>query len=244
MVELLGLAAAAYWVYKKVNGPAVMGNDGTYDAERFVRHCYYEGKKKLPNLSFEAIYAWAVYSRGDERLQVSDMRTINERQVRAESTYGFNARTMEEQLGDLCAVLIIRNVPVWSAMRCLSARQELGEEYVCSAAEREQGFRRMARILKDWYGEEVSGANYEDDDTEESYADSRWHRSDNTQLERAYELLGVTPQSSPEEIRSAWRHKVAMWHPDKLDGMAEELKAMATDQMKRFNEAYELLHGR
>jgi hypothetical protein len=57
----------------------------------------------------------------------------------------------------------------------------------------------------------------------------------------AYALLGVTYQASAEEIKTAWRNKVREWHPDKLENMAPELKAFATENLKKINAAYDEL---
>ncbi|MBB5064964.1 J domain-containing protein [Granulicella mallensis] len=54
-------------------------------------------------------------------------------------------------------------------------------------------------------------------------------------------LLGLAPGTSVVEIRQAYRRKIAEWHPDKLEGMASELKVFATERMKMLNAAYELL---
>jgi DnaJ-class molecular chaperone len=43
----------------------------------------------------------------------------------------------------------------------------------------------------------------------------------------AYDLLGVTPGCSPEELASAYHTKVLQWHPDKLETMAQELRDAA-----------------
>jgi len=58
-----------------------------------------------------------------------------------------------------------------------------------------------------------------------------------TQAE-AYELLGVSPGCTREELTKAYHRKVSHWHPDKLESMAEELKDYATRQTARINEAY------
>jgi len=58
-----------------------------------------------------------------------------------------------------------------------------------------------------------------------------------------YELLGVGQVCSPEELASAYRRTVLQWHPDKLETMADELKAYATRRTARINEAYERLRS-
>jgi len=63
-----------------------------------------------------------------------------------------------------------------------------------------------------------------------------------TQVE-AYELLGVTPECSPDELTKAYHRKVSEWHPDKLDTMAQELRGYATRRTARINEAYDWLRS-
>jgi curved DNA-binding protein CbpA len=44
-----------------------------------------------------------------------------------------------------------------------------------------------------------------------------------------------------EELTDAWRSAVKMWHPDRLDDMAPELKEFATKKLAAINTAYEQL---
>lgn len=57
----------------------------------------------------------------------------------------------------------------------------------------------------------------------------------------AYELLGVSPGCTTAELAAAYRRNISQWHPDKLDSMADELKAFATRRTARINEAYQRL---
>jgi hypothetical protein len=61
-----------------------------------------------------------------------------------------------------------------------------------------------------------------------------------TQAE-AYELLGGHPGCTREELTRAYHRKVSEWHPDKLEGMAAELKEYANRELARINEAHEKL---
>lgn len=59
--------------------------------------------------------------------------------------------------------------------------------------------------------------------------------------ERAFDLLGVTSDCSPEQIRSAYRRLVIECHPDRLQRASDAVRQHATEQMAELNEAYRLL---
>ena len=54
-----------------------------------------------------------------------------------------------------------------------------------------------------------------------------------------YEVLGVSPSASPEEIRSAYMALVKKYHPDRYQD--SNLKKQAEDKMKQINAAYDML---
>jgi DnaJ-class molecular chaperone len=51
-----------------------------------------------------------------------------------------------------------------------------------------------------------------------------------------YELLGVTKENSTAEIKSAYRQKVATYHPDRIDPF---IKDHGQEVIKLINTAYE-----
>lgn len=57
----------------------------------------------------------------------------------------------------------------------------------------------------------------------------------------AYQILGVSPQSSDDDVRKAWRNKAKEFHPDVLrgKGVEESVIHLAEEQMRRINDAYE-----
>lgn len=57
----------------------------------------------------------------------------------------------------------------------------------------------------------------------------------------ACQFLGVTPASTPKQIKAAYRQMVCQWHPDRFEFQAEEVRQRATEQMTAINEAYHLL---
>jgi DnaJ like chaperone protein len=56
--------------------------------------------------------------------------------------------------------------------------------------------------------------------------------------DRAYGILGVSPDASNEQIRSAYRKLAAQYHPDKVANLGEEFTAVAEEKFKLINEAY------
>lgn len=62
-------------------------------------------------------------------------------------------------------------------------------------------------------------------------------------LDDAYKALGVTKESSDAEIKRAYRKLISQYHPDKLigRGLPEDMVAMATEQAKEIQLAYDLI---
>lgn len=56
-----------------------------------------------------------------------------------------------------------------------------------------------------------------------------------------YELLGVSPSASAEEIKKAWKRKMKLYHPDKFANADEDGKKLAHEMSKKINEAYTTL---
>jgi len=55
---------------------------------------------------------------------------------------------------------------------------------------------------------------------------------------RAYRILGVSPDASNEQIRSAYRRLAAQYHPDTVANLGEEFTEVAEEKFKLINEAY------
>ncbi|MFA6016342.1 MAG: co-chaperone DjlA [Gallionellaceae bacterium] len=62
-------------------------------------------------------------------------------------------------------------------------------------------------------------------------------------LDDAYKALGVTKENSDAEIKRAYRKLMSQYHPDKLmgQGMPEDMVAVATEQAKDIQLAYDLI---
>ncbi|MEE8282037.1 MAG: DnaJ domain-containing protein [candidate division NC10 bacterium] len=59
-----------------------------------------------------------------------------------------------------------------------------------------------------------------------------------------YALLGVDRGASQDEIRTAYRHLVAQYHPDKVSHLGREFQEMAHQKLIAIKEAYEMVMGR
>ena len=62
-------------------------------------------------------------------------------------------------------------------------------------------------------------------------------------LDDAYKALGVSKDSTDEEIKRAYRKLMSQYHPDKLmgQGVPEDMIAVATEQAKEIQTAYDLI---
>ena len=56
-----------------------------------------------------------------------------------------------------------------------------------------------------------------------------------------YKVLGLDSTATDEEIKKAYRRLAMKYHPDKVEGLGEEVKKNAEAQFREINEAYETL---
>ena len=59
----------------------------------------------------------------------------------------------------------------------------------------------------------------------------------------AWEILGVSPDASVEEIKAAYRQLAIQNHPDRVASLGPELVKVAEEKFKAIQEAYEQLRG-
>jgi curved DNA-binding protein CbpA len=60
-------------------------------------------------------------------------------------------------------------------------------------------------------------------------------------LKNYYEILGLDPSCSGEEIRHAFRQQVAKSHPDKVSHLSKQIQELATSRTTELTEAYRVL---
>jgi len=68
-------------------------------------------------------------------------------------------------------------------------------------------------------------------------------QSSQSQLENAYKVLGVSPDTSDKEIKKAYRQLMSQHHPDKLvaKGLPPEMMEMAKQKTQDIQRAYEVI---
>jgi len=62
-----------------------------------------------------------------------------------------------------------------------------------------------------------------------------------SEWEDYYEILGVSPDASQEEIKKAYRENAFIYHPDKMQGLSESVRKRAEEKLKKVIRAYKIL---
>ena len=75
-------------------------------------------------------------------------------------------------------------------------------------------------------GDADAPSSQDDHDTEA--AARAWH-----------EILGIRADSSADEITAAYRKKIREYHPDRVDGMGADIRALAQQRSAEINGAYD-----
>ena len=67
--------------------------------------------------------------------------------------------------------------------------------------------------------------------------------NDLEEYDDCYRVLDLTPAASAEEVKTAWRDLVKVWHPDRF-ASEPRLQLRCQEKLKKINQAYETLKGR
>jgi DnaJ like chaperone protein len=85
------------------------------------------------------------------------------------------------------------------------------------------------------------------DSTGSEYAGSSRYRTHNqgdrpsSEPRDPYQVLGIERGASPETIKQAYRELAGKYHPDKVEYLGDEFKALAEKRFKEIQKAYEEL---
>jgi DnaJ like chaperone protein len=60
-------------------------------------------------------------------------------------------------------------------------------------------------------------------------------------LSKAYQIMGVDPSATDEEIKRAYRQMAVKYHPDKVAHLGEDHQKVATQKFQKVQEAYETI---
>ena len=56
-----------------------------------------------------------------------------------------------------------------------------------------------------------------------------------------YDVLGISPEASNEEVEQAWRRRMQEYHPDRVANAAAELRELAERRAREANAAWETI---
>jgi DnaJ-domain-containing protein 1 len=56
-----------------------------------------------------------------------------------------------------------------------------------------------------------------------------------------YRTLGLDPEASDTDVEQAYRRLITQYHPDKVAGAADEIRALAGERASAINQAYEAI---
>jgi DnaJ like chaperone protein len=59
-----------------------------------------------------------------------------------------------------------------------------------------------------------------------------------------YQILGIEPSATPEEVKSAYRQLANKYHPDKVAHLGDEFKKLAERRFKDIQKAYQELKSK
>lgn len=220
-----------WWLMTNVGSSPAATKPEPAQNDHFLRYCEARALASLPKLTMEAMFVWAVESRGDGVVTVQELQRAVEQEHEACLRWGWpppEEWPEEDTLGDMAYCLLNERMTLRQAFEKDIQNLQAGTQFVGTASQRRVAYREMQAIILDWFDAAA------DENT-------RPHGGGGMSRSEAADLLGVTASADANTIQKAYRAKVAEWHPDRLDGMAAELRELANQRLVKINEAYRIL---
>ena len=94
-------------------------------------------------------------------------------------------------------------------------------------------------ILIKFFKKESDWTKNQNKSTDQNQSKTESPKTDNNKELTWYEILGVSPTASLDEIKSSYKKKISMYHPDKVNSMGPEFNEIAQQKTKEINSAYD-----
>jgi DnaJ-domain-containing protein 1 len=172
---------------------------------------------------------------------IKQVQSENSQQVQSENSQTPRKKDREFPLGILVVVFLgFIFLKQWKKNRAVKAQREAAGAQ--KKAQREQAEaqkkaqREQAEAQKEAQREQARQDN-------ERRKQQRWREqaaeTSKDHTRHWWDVLGVSPSASMDEIKRAYRSKLRMYHPDRVNGLGPELIRMAEDRTRELNSAFE-----
>jgi DnaJ like chaperone protein len=99
--------------------------------------------------------------------------------------------------------------------------------------------KREAFKKQHWEGQKTFNDRYGKKNADQESSYSHTHANEPSTHQDPYSILGIKRGASGEEIKSAYRQLARKYHPDKLEHLGDEFKALAEKRFKEIQQAYQ-----
>lgn len=131
----------------------------------------------------------------------------------------------EQQIQDCCTQLTYE-LPETQRLQLLALLIDLAKADQHVAPEEIAALRRLAQWMA----------------ISQQMVDQLAHLGEDT-LEAAYQLLGLTPDATDEQVRQAYRKMALQCHPDRVQALGEDIRRQAEENFKRLGQAKQLIYN-
>jgi len=80
--------------------------------------------------------------------------------------------------------------------------------------------------------------------TGENSSRANTQTQDSSAIWNPYKILGIQRGASQEDIKKAYRQLAGKYHPDKVEHLGDEFKALANERFKKIQQAYQELRSK